>query len=273
MEGYKHKILASNEMVRIFPTGNVMYSSRLTLRVRCNLALRTFPFDSNRCAIRFASYAYTDNDISLQWKPENPIQVSDQLGIQGFYASKFDTSNETHTTTTGSYRALVLSFTIHRELGYYGLMVYIPCCMLVIASYITFWMKDRNTKYLISVAVLLLCAMSINHLNTDFPKTNYSKAIDTWTGTTLTFLFATYVLHVVLENKSKKDKDECLIEGKEDGSGEGEKTGGTDAENRRRSQCSKSSRLLARILVWYPVAFASFVILYFLVYWVPSLFG
>ena len=145
--------------------------------------------------------------------------------------------------------------------------------MLVIISYLTFWMKDRNTKYLISIAVLLVGAMTIYHVNTSFPKTNYTKAIDNWTGMTMTFLFATYVLHVVLENVSKKDKDECLIEGKEGGSGEGAEAGGTAAENRRRRQCSGSSRMEAMVLVWYPAVFASFVILYFLGYWVPYLLG
>lgn len=266
IEGFKHKILANNEFIRIYPNGHCLYSSRITLKLKCNLVSPVFPFEAKTCNIRLSSYGYTDNDVLLQWKPETPVQVSSKLDTQGFTLSDLVTSNDTSRTSSGNYGNLDLSFNLNRDLGYYWVMIYIPMKMLVIVSYMAFWVRDRSSKYMIAVAALLVGAMSCAQINTNLPKTSYTKAIDVWTGSCLTFMMTTLVLLVIIENicNSKTDEEpgESLIKGKD-----GEEAGPSSPSPSRRRQNRPSISMLERLAqTFYPIVFAIFCVLYFLTY-------
>ena len=259
LEGSVHKTLASNQMIRVYPNGNVLFSSRLTLKLKCPLVAPSFPFDRNNCSIKIASYAYTTDDLVLVWKSENPVQVGSKLDVPGFRLSPFETTTGTSKTNTGAYGYLEASFRMCRDPNYYYIMVYIPCCMLVIVSYLAFWVKDKYTKYLIALAALFVSAVMISFVNiSSMPRTSYTKAIDVWTGISLTFTFATLVILVVFDNlihdKTEGETGECLINGK----------AGEPTSSGTRRQCNTSNaEKMARL--FYPIAFAVFLIFYFLI--------
>jgi hypothetical protein len=51
----------------------------------------------------------------------------------------------------GEYSCLTVDLTFKREFSYYLLTIYVPCCMLVIVSWVSFWLNREATNDRISL--------------------------------------------------------------------------------------------------------------------------
>ena len=54
-KGMKHNIIKDNTLLVIEPTGDVMLSQRITLKLHCFMNFAMFPFDSQLCEITIES--------------------------------------------------------------------------------------------------------------------------------------------------------------------------------------------------------------------------
>ncbi|RWS01304.1 glutamate-gated chloride channel-like protein, partial [Dinothrombium tinctorium] len=55
ISGKQHTLLKPNLLIRIFPNGRVLYSTRLTLTLSCPMDFSRFPHDYQTCTIKLAS--------------------------------------------------------------------------------------------------------------------------------------------------------------------------------------------------------------------------
>lgn len=82
----------------------------------------------------------------------------------------------------GEYSCLRVDLTFKREFSYYLIQIYIPCCMLVIVSWVSFWLDPNAIPARVSLGVttLLTMATQISGINASLPPVSYTKAIDVW---------------------------------------------------------------------------------------------
>ena len=66
----------------------------------------------------------------------------------------------TVTLTPGEYSCLTVDLTFKREFSYYLLTIYVPCCMLVIVSWVSFWLDPNAVPARVSLGVTTLLTMS-----------------------------------------------------------------------------------------------------------------
>lgn len=71
--------------------------------------------------------------------------------------------------------------------------IFIPLMMLVIISWMSFWIKQRAHHARLAVVSLSLFSMIILCNLVEAPETNYMKALDLFTGVSMTFAFAAFV--------------------------------------------------------------------------------
>ena len=64
------------------------------------------------------------------------------------------------TLTSGEYSCLTVDLTFKREFSYYLLTIYVPCCMLVIVSWVSFWLDPNAVPARVSLGVTTLLTMS-----------------------------------------------------------------------------------------------------------------
>lgn len=57
-ESHFHKLLSPNQLIRIYPDGNVLYSTRISLTLTCLMDLKYYPRDKQVCVISLASCKY-----------------------------------------------------------------------------------------------------------------------------------------------------------------------------------------------------------------------
>jgi len=207
-EGHFHKIIMPNVLLRIKGEGEVLYSIRISLVLACPMDLKYYPLDKQNCTIEMASYGYLDEDLKFLWKENNPVQIAKPLNLPRFTLETYDTAYCTSRTTTGAYSCLRIDLIFKREFSYYLIQIYIPCCMLVIVSWVSFWLDPNAIPARVSLGVttLLTMATQISGINASLPPVSYTKAIDVWTGVCLTFVFGALLEFALVNYASRSDQ-------------------------------------------------------------------
>lgn len=205
-EGHFHKIIMPNVLLRITGDGSVLYSIRISLVLACPMDLKYYPLDKQNCTIEMASYGYLDDDLKFIWKEKNPVQIN-QFTLPRFTLETFGTAFCTSRTATGAYSCLRVDLIFKREFSYYLIQIYIPCCMLVIVSWVSFWLDPNAIPARVSLGVttLLTMATQISGINASLPPVSYTKAIDVWTGVCLTFVFGALLEFALVNYASRSD--------------------------------------------------------------------
>lgn len=138
-----HNMIKPNRFLRIFPDGRVYSSIRMSIVLSCPMDLKLFPMDTQVCGIELASYAWTTQDLNFKWREENPVQLP-SLALARFSLVNLKTMICDRETITGVYSCLGVYFTLTRNFAYYMTQMYIPCIMLVIVSWVNFWLDENS---------------------------------------------------------------------------------------------------------------------------------
>jgi len=206
--GRFHNILQPNLYVRVFPDGDVLYSIRVSLTCACSMHLALFPLDKQTCNLDVASYGWTANDLIYKWKSQSPVQMVANLSLPGgFKMDGFDNEICDVATATGTYSCLRVVLTFARQLSFFIVTIYIPCFMIVIVSWMSFWIDHKAVPARVSLGVTTLLAMSTTQasINSSLPPVAYTKAIDVWSGVCVTFVFGALLEYALVNYASRSD--------------------------------------------------------------------
>jgi hypothetical protein len=157
-----------------------------------------------------STYGYSEDDVSLVWKEDDPFKVTTALSLSHFSLESFQASAcDAATTATGTYSCVLATFKFSRHAKYYLTQVFIPCTMFVIIGYLVFWLEPSNlmARLAISLSTLYVATSQVSQLNSDLPKAPY-KVLDSFTGICLTFIFTTVLETVIVYNLTKREKSE-----------------------------------------------------------------
>ncbi|KAK3884669.1 hypothetical protein Pcinc_011083 [Petrolisthes cinctipes] len=170
--------------------------------------LKLFPLDRQMCQLLMASYGWTTEDLVFLWKDVEPVQVTKKLHLPRFTLEKLITDYCNSKTNTGEYSCLLVALIFKREFSYYLIQYYIPCCMLVIVSWVSFWLDQNAVPARVALGVTTLLTMSTqtSSINQSLPPVSYTKAIDVWTGVCLTFVFGALLEFALVNYASRSDK-------------------------------------------------------------------
>ncbi|ELU10509.1 hypothetical protein CAPTEDRAFT_200824 [Capitella teleta] len=171
-----HDILQRNGIVRIQPNGTVSSSTRLTLRLHCQMLLHHYPFDHQECSIEISTYAFTNDTMILQWRDDDAIEVN-ELDLPQFELVAIHQDRCSQAYKTGHFDCLEARFRFRRLVGYYLLQNYLPCVLIVMLSWVSFWISRDSVAARISLGVTTILTLT-------------TQAIDTWYTISNVFVFA-----------------------------------------------------------------------------------
>jgi putative glutamate-gated chloride channel (fragment) len=88
--------------------------------------------------------------------------------------------------------------------------------MLVIVSWVSFWLDPNAIPARVSLGVttLLTMATQISGINASLPPVSYIKAVDVWTESCLTFVFGALLEFALINYASRCDAHQALQEQK-----------------------------------------------------------
>ncbi|XP_023184876.1 glycine receptor subunit alpha-4-like [Xiphophorus maculatus] len=205
-----HEVTTDNKLLRIFHDGSVLYSIRLTLILSCPMDLKNFPMDIQTCTMQLESFGYTMNDLIFEWLSDNPVQVADDLTLPQFVLKEEkDLGYCTKHYNTGKFTCIEVKFHLERQMGYYLIQMYIPSLLIVILSWVSFWinMDAAPARVGLGITTVLTMTTQSSGSRASLPKVSYVKAIDIWMAVCLLFVFAALLEYAAVNFVSRQHKE------------------------------------------------------------------
>uniref|UniRef100_A0A3B3ZNL0 Neurotransmitter-gated ion-channel transmembrane domain-containing protein n=1 Tax=Periophthalmus magnuspinnatus TaxID=409849 RepID=A0A3B3ZNL0_9GOBI len=151
-----------------------------------------------------SNHAYTDEDLMLYWKSgDESLSTDDRISLSQFLIQKFHTTsrlafyNSTGTTesvclcVSGWYNRLYINFTLRRHIFFFLLQTYFPATLMVMLSWVSFWIDRRAVPARVSLGITTVLTMStiITGVNASMPRVSYIKAVDIYLWVSFVFVF------------------------------------------------------------------------------------
>ncbi|XP_078012895.1 gamma-aminobutyric acid receptor subunit rho-1 isoform X2 [Phascolarctos cinereus] len=213
-----HDTTTDNVMLRVQPDGKVLYSLRVTVTAMCNMDFSRFPLDTQTCSLEIESYAYTEDDLMLYWKKGNDsLKTDERISLSQFLIQEFHTTTKlAFYSSTGWYNRLYINFTLRRHIFFFLLQTYFPATLMVMLSWVSFWIDRRAVPARVPLGITTVLTMStiITGVNASMPRVSYIKAVDIYLWVSFVFVFlsvleyaAVNYLTTVQERKERELRD------------------------------------------------------------------
>ncbi|XP_061754435.1 gamma-aminobutyric acid receptor subunit rho-3a isoform X2 [Nerophis ophidion] len=191
-----HDTTMENIMLRVFPDGNILYSVRITVTALCSMDFSSFPLDTQNCSLELESYAYNENDLMLYWKNGNDSLRTDEIVLSQFFVEDFQPSfGLAFYSSTGWYNRLYINFILRRHIFFFMLQTYFPTMLMVMLSWVSFWIDRRAVPARVSLGITTVLTMStiITGVSASMPQVSYVKAVDIYLWASFLFVFLSVI--------------------------------------------------------------------------------
>ncbi|XP_072441200.1 gamma-aminobutyric acid receptor subunit rho-3-like isoform X1 [Chiloscyllium punctatum] len=213
-----HDTTMENIMLRVYPDGNILYSLRTTVTAMCSMDFSSFPLDTQNCSLELESYAYNEKDLMLHWRNEKePLKTDEQILLAQFFIQEFrESSGLAFYSSTGWYNRLFINFILRRHIFFFLLQTYFPTMLMVMLSWVSFWIDRRAVPARVSLGITIVLTMStiITGVNASMPRVSYVKAVDIYLWVSFLFVFLSIIeyaavnyLTTIEERKKMKQRE------------------------------------------------------------------
>ncbi|KAK3853797.1 hypothetical protein Pcinc_039679 [Petrolisthes cinctipes] len=159
-KSYVHLITTPNKFVRLYRNGRILYSSSRVHNPRRGVQVEN---------------------------ADRQVVIAPDLMLSQFDLIATPSGFENTTRRAGFY--------LQRHMGNFLIQVYGPCILLVVLSWVSFWLNREATSDRISLGITTVLTMTFLGLEarTDLPKVSYSTALDLFVWISYGFIFATII--------------------------------------------------------------------------------
>ncbi|XP_069955460.1 glycine receptor subunit beta-type 4 [Cherax quadricarinatus] len=166
-------------------------------------------------------------ELSLQWKAEGPVKMYKDLRMPQFEINDIVATTCQESFQIGNYSCLVAEFHMRRAIGFHLVQSYLPTILIVVISWVSFWMDVDSVpgRTTLGVTTLLTVSSKSSGIQGGLPQVSYVKAIDVWMGACTAFVFCALLEFTLVNYLWRKRPG--------GGASEGGSYGGGGAGNRR----------------------------------------
>ncbi|XP_019647074.1 PREDICTED: glycine receptor subunit alpha-3-like [Branchiostoma belcheri] len=206
-DGRFHTITTDNRYIRIYPNGNVLYSTRLTLTLSCYMHLGNFPTDKQLCRIHIESYSYTTDDMTLEWQNDKALEISEEVKLPDYELRVNGLMGCTAGYTTGAFPCIKGEFILERRIGYFLIQIYLPSILIVIISWISFWIHSTSAPARVALAITTVLTLTThsNSARAHMPRVSYITNMDIWMAACQAFVFAALLEYAVVNHATRRE--------------------------------------------------------------------
>ncbi|XP_034246730.1 LOW QUALITY PROTEIN: gamma-aminobutyric acid receptor subunit beta-like [Thrips palmi] len=228
---FLHDVTERNKLVRLNGDGSITYGMRFTTTLACMMDLHYYPLDNQNCTVEIESYGYTVMDVVMYWKdPKDGKQgdfLEDEGPVRGVYKAElpqftiigYETNDRKERLATGIYQRLSLSFRLQRNIGYFVFQTYLPSILIVMLSWVSFWINHEATSARVALGITTVLTMTTisTGVRSSLPRISYVKAIDIYLVMCFVFVFAALLEYAAVnytywgaraKKKTTKDKQD-----------------------------------------------------------------
>ncbi|GIY63280.1 gamma-aminobutyric acid receptor subunit beta-like, partial [Caerostris extrusa] len=116
----------------------------------------------------------------------------DKAELSQFTILNFETTDREEALASGTYQRLSLSFELKRNVGYFIFQTYLPCILIVMLSWVSFWINHEATSARVALGITTVLTMTTisTGVRSSLPRISYVKAIDIYLVMCFVFVFA-----------------------------------------------------------------------------------
>ncbi|XP_048780299.1 glycine receptor subunit alpha-2-like isoform X2 [Ostrea edulis] len=208
-----HDITVPNKMLHLYKNGCIKYRLRVSVTASCPMRLHKYPMDTQTCSLYIQSFAYTRKRIEFRWKSNRPVITSNTVELPQFTLVNIETNNSCDgNDDAGDFTCIQVNFNLNRNIGFYMIQLYIPTIMIVLLSWLSFWLSVDAVPARISLGILTVLTMTTQKSAaiSSLPRVSYVKAIDIWMAMCLVFVFAA-LLEFAFVNVMQRRQQKIVI--------------------------------------------------------------
>ncbi|CAJ0575876.1 unnamed protein product, partial [Mesorhabditis spiculigera] len=190
-----HEVTQPNFLVWVEPDGSILYDTRVSMIVLCTLKLQKWPLDSQQCQLRILSYAYTTDQLQIEWINTDPITRNPGIAMSDMRINDLYPGFCDGNYSTGTWSCVTAEFAVQREITHHLMQSYVPTTLIVVISWFSFWLDVEAVPARVSLAITTLLTLSTqaNAARLALPEVSYMKAIDVWMGACMMFVFGVMI--------------------------------------------------------------------------------
>ncbi|XP_070380799.1 glycine receptor subunit alpha-2-like [Dermacentor albipictus] len=191
---------------KIARDGSVHRLTRYLFQVRCLMTFHKYPMDIQHCHFKVSLLATPNSITELSWDGNvddqgesraiefvervEPLQFRIKRPKVHRYSENFLGENYTH---------LLANFTFERRLTASIVNTYIPSSLVVVLSWLSFWLDVHAVQGRITLGVtaILTLTTQVVQSRTALPPVDYVKAVDIWLFACLISVFASLLEYAV----------------------------------------------------------------------------
>ncbi|CAG2224278.1 GABRA [Mytilus edulis] len=151
--------------------------------------------------------AYSEDDVKYTWNSGKDASVARAPDMT---MSQFDLINfsaETSFTYRKDVRQSMLTvyFNLRRHTGYFVINIFVPCMLLVILSWVSFWINREATSDRIALGTTTVLTMAFLALDSrsDLPRVKYATALDLYIALCFVFILSAIVQFAIVHRFTK----------------------------------------------------------------------
>jgi hypothetical protein len=183
-----------NKSAVIYPDGRATYMERFTTTFQApDFNFKKFPFDTQQFYVRVRSLF--PEEFYLYSNDADYTGMGDQLGEEAWIF----TDTETTITSVDNKPQFNFRFETVRQLTYYITRIFIPLLLIIIVSWITFFLKDYGKRVDVTAGNLLLFIAYNFTIANDLPRLGYLTFFDKVLISTFGISVLVVVYNVVLK--------------------------------------------------------------------------
>jgi hypothetical protein len=196
-----------NRIIEIESNGHVNYLERFSTNFQVDFDWTAFPFDTQDFYIKVDMLFPEEEYVFVPL--ENFSEIDPLNGEDEFILTTFDTqiSTETSSRLVPTSR-FAFHFSAPRHLSYYIFRFFVPILLIIVVSYITFFLKDYARRIEIATGNLLLFIAFSFSLGDNYPRMGYLTFMDAIMAITFIINTLVVVLNVYFKYLEQKDQRE-----------------------------------------------------------------
>ncbi|XP_070553903.1 gamma-aminobutyric acid receptor subunit alpha-2-like [Ptychodera flava] len=194
-KSYGHNITTPNRLFRIAPNGDVLYTQRLTIIAECKMNFENYPMDQQICPLFFGSNSFSTDDVVYIWHPDK-VELSESTRLSQFFLKDKSTGETVmKSDRIGDRSILYAHFYLQRHIGYFLIQIYVPCILVTMSSWVSFWLNPDATPSRVALGVLTILAITTLgwSIKDTLPKVSYAKSLDWYLALCFTFVLGSLV--------------------------------------------------------------------------------
>nr|XP_006812798.1 PREDICTED: glycine receptor subunit alpha-1-like [Saccoglossus kowalevskii] len=155
--------------------------------------------------------AYNGHELKLSWYKNQSFEVFDQNTLPQFTLAGYELDEHLlyYAEDIPPWSSLEVTFILQRQLGYYLLVFYVPCVLLVTVSFISFWLSYQATAARVSLNLTSALTVVAQGIGARFflPRVSYTTALDVYIFASFCFVLGGLVEFAFANFLSRK----CVV--------------------------------------------------------------